>query len=145
MMFITMSAMMQGFTDKFIIETVESSGHITVKDEPRERETPILQRVYTEPNALIDMQGVKPRDKIRKIKNPTGLIATLRRMPDVVEASPVVKGDATALYGTKTYGMILEGVEPDRHVKVTTIGANLSEGAFERLKTTANGIVLGRG
>ena len=28
-MFITMTAMMQGFTDKFIIETVESSGHVT--------------------------------------------------------------------------------------------------------------------
>ena len=30
MMFISMSAMMDGFKDKFIIETVESSGHITV-------------------------------------------------------------------------------------------------------------------
>jgi ABC-type lipoprotein release transport system permease subunit len=36
MMFITMTAMMNGFTDKFIIETVESSGHITIHDEPRE-------------------------------------------------------------------------------------------------------------
>ena len=36
MMFIAMTAMMDGFTDKFIIETVESSGHITIKDEPRE-------------------------------------------------------------------------------------------------------------
>ena len=32
MMFITMDSMMQGFTDKFIIETVESSGHITIYD-----------------------------------------------------------------------------------------------------------------
>ena len=35
-MFITMLAMMEGFKDKFIVETVESGGHITIHDEPRE-------------------------------------------------------------------------------------------------------------
>ena len=43
-MFIVMTAMMEGFTDKFIIETVESSGHITVHDEPRETRTKILEK-----------------------------------------------------------------------------------------------------
>src|SRR6266550_1476527 len=78
MMFITMTSMMSGFTDKFIIETVESSGHITIKDEPRERETRILEPAYSNPNALLVVENVKPRDKIEKIKNPTGLIRTLR-------------------------------------------------------------------
>src|SRR5438477_4777354 len=80
MMFITMTAMMNGFTDKFIIETVESSGHITIKDEPRERQTRILEQAYTDPNALLVVENVKPRDKIEKIKNPTGLIRNLRHM-----------------------------------------------------------------
>src|SRR5881394_1126872 len=53
MMFIAMTAMMNGFTDKFIIETVESSGHITIHDEPRETRTPILERFYKDPNALL--------------------------------------------------------------------------------------------
>jgi lipoprotein-releasing system permease protein len=145
LMFITMTAMMQGFTDKFIIETVESSGHITINDGPRQSQTPILERVYPEENALLDLEGPKPRETIKKIKNPTGLIATVRRMPGIVEASAIVKGDATAIYGTKTYGMVVHGVDPDRHVKVTTIGENVVEGSFDRLKTTANGIVLGRG
>jgi lipoprotein-releasing system permease protein len=145
MMFITMTSMMQGFTDKFIIETVESSGHITVNDEPREQRTPILQKVYQDPNALLDLQGVKPRDKVKQIKNPGGLTAAIRRMPGVIEASAIVKGDATAIYGTKTYGLVVYGVDPDRHTAVTTIGENLQEGSFDRLKTTANGIILGRG
>ena len=42
-MYIAMSAMMAGFTDKFIIETVESTGHILINDEPRETQTPILE------------------------------------------------------------------------------------------------------
>src|SRR4051794_6871493 len=81
MMFIVMTAMMQGFTDKFIIETVESSGHITVHDEPREKETKILERAYKDPNAVLVLQRMRPRDQIKQIKNPTGLMATLRRMP----------------------------------------------------------------
>jgi lipoprotein-releasing system permease protein len=145
MMFLVMTSMMSGFTDKFIIETVESSGHITVNDEPRETETAILEQVYRDPNALIDVIGVKPRDKIEKIKNPTGLIRTLRRLPGVVQAAPVVRGDATITYGTKTYGVQIHGVEPDAQTAVTTIGEKVTDGAFVRLKRTADGIVLGRG
>src|SRR3989441_1246251 len=83
MMFITMTAMMNGFTDKFIIETVESSGHITIHDEPRETRTPILERFYKDPNAVLIVEGMKPRDKIEKIKNPHGLLAMLRHMPGI--------------------------------------------------------------
>src|SRR3954452_17010878 len=102
-MFITMDAMMQGFSDKFIIETVESSGHITVHDELRETQTKILEKVYKDPNALLSVEGVKPRDEIKKIKNSTGLLATIRRMPHVVAVCPVVTGDAVITYGSKTY------------------------------------------
>jgi lipoprotein-releasing system permease protein len=145
LMFLTMSSMMQGFTDKFIIETVESSGHITVNDVPRATETPILERVYTNPHALIVFEGVKPSDKLEKIKNPTGLIAKIRRLGGVIDAAPVVRGDATITYGTRTYGVQIFGVEPEPQVRVTTIGEKVTQGAFERLKKTANGIVLGRG
>jgi lipoprotein-releasing system permease protein len=145
MMFITMTSMMQGFTDKFIIETVESSGHVTVYDEPRETETRILERVYPQEQALLVVEGVKPRDKVKQIKNPDGLISAIRRIPGVVEAAPMVQGDAVAAFGTKTYGMQIHGVEPRRQVSVTTIGNKVTDGAFERLSTTANGVVLGRG
>lgn len=144
-MFITMDSMMQGFTDKFINETVESSGHVTVYDEPREVTTRILEQVYTDPNALLITEGVKPREQVKKIKNPTGLIATIRRLPHVVAACPVVTGDAVISYGTKTFAVQVEGVEPSEQIKVTTIGEKVTQGAFDRLKKTADGIVLGRG
>lgn len=145
MMFITMSAMMDGFTDKFIIETVESSGHITIHDEPRERRTKILERIYTDPNALLVVEGVKPRDKVEKIKNPTGLLAMLRRMRGITAVAPLVTGSAIATYGTKTMNLAILGCEPDQQVVVTTIGDKLVEGSFSRLKTTADGIIIGRG
>ncbi len=144
-MFITMSAMMAGFSDKFIIETVESSGHITVHDEPRERETEILARHYTDPNALLVVEGVKPRDKIEQIRNASGLMATLRRLPGIRAVAGQVQGDVIASYGTKTGSIAVLGVDPDDHLRVTTIGDKLVGGDFRRLKSTANGVVVGAG
>jgi lipoprotein-releasing system permease protein len=144
-MFIAMTAMMDGFSDKFIIETVESSGHITIHDEPRETRTPILERFYKDPNALLVTQGVKPRDKIEKIKNPEGLLATLRRMPGILAVAPQVSGDLIATYGTKTMSLSVMGVDPDAVTRVTTIGTKIVDGDFGRLKTAADGVVIGQG
>jgi lipoprotein-releasing system permease protein len=144
-MFIVMTAMMEGFTDKFIVETVESSGHIIVHDEPRETRTKILEQAYPDPNALLSLEGVKPREVVKKIKNPIGLIATIRRMPGIVAAAPQVSGDAIAIFGTKTLHLNMFGVEPEQITAVTTIGSKVVQGDFGRLKTAGDGIVIGRG
>src|SRR5437764_9825019 len=95
-MFITMTAMMDGFTDKFIIETVESSGHITINDEPRETRTPILERAYPGNNAVLVVHKEKPRDRIAKIDNPAGLTVKLRQMAGIEAVAPEVFGDVIA-------------------------------------------------
>src|SRR5687768_12271373 len=112
-MFLSMTSMMDGLTDKFITETVESTGHITIKDEPRETRTLILEKAYTDPNALLVVEGVKPRETVKKIQNASGLLATLDRMPGVVAVAPVVNGNAIATYGTKTINVVIMGVEPE--------------------------------
>lgn len=145
LMFLSMFAMMSGFRDKFIIETVESSGHIVVNDEPRETRTPILQMSYHDPNALLILERTKPREQVKQIKNPTGLIRTLRSMPGVQAAAPEVTGEALATFGTKTATVTILGVEPDQQIRATTIGDKLIAGSFARLRTTADGVVMGRG
>ncbi len=145
MMYVIMSAMMEGFSDKFIIETVESTGHLTIQDEPRETQTPILEQVYTNPNALLVLERPKPRETIKKIKNPEGLMRKLRALPGIVAVSPEVTGEAIATYGTKHVGVAILGVDPEQQTRVTTIGDKLLEGDFSRLRTTANGLILGRG
>jgi lipoprotein-releasing system permease protein len=124
---------------------VESSGHIAIKDEPRETKTRILEQVYKDPNALLVVEGVKPRDKVEKIKNSTGLILTLRRMPGISGVAPMVTGPAIATYGTKHMNLDVMGVDPEEQVRVTTIGEKVLKGGFDRLKTTADGIIIGRG
>ena len=110
-MFLAMTSMMDGLTEKFIVETVESSGHITIKDEPRETRTLILEKAYTDPNALLIVRGVNPRETVKKIRNSAGLLATLNRLPGVVAVAPVVNGSAIATYATKTINVVIMGRE----------------------------------
>jgi lipoprotein-releasing system permease protein len=145
MMFLAMISMMYGFRDKFIIETVESTGHIVVNDEPREAETPILQQAYPAEHPVFVLDRTKPKDQVKKIRNAMGLIDKLRQLPGVVAVAPEVTGDAIATYGSKTMNVAILGVEPDQQKRVTTIGTKLIEGDFERLESTADGVVLGRG
>ena len=144
MMFIGMSSMMRGFSDKFIIETVESSGHITIHDEPRQSRTPILQMHYGD-QGVLSLQRSKPRDQIQKIKNPTGLMIQLEQMHGITSAAPMVFGDVIGTYGTKTTNISIYGIDPRRQLRVTTIGKDVTDGSFDRLESTADGIVLGQG
>jgi lipoprotein-releasing system permease protein len=145
MMFLAMISMMYGFRDKFILETVESTGHIVVNDEPREAETPILQQAYPAEHPLFVLDRTKPRDQVKKIRNAMGLIQKLRGMPGIVAVAPEVTGDAIATYGSKTMNVQILGIEPDAQKRVTTIGDKLTAGSFERLESTADGVVMGRG
>ncbi len=144
-MFISMKAMMDGFTHKFIVETVESSGHVTIHDEPREKDTQILERFHPQPDALLSIDRTKPRETVKQIKNPTGLMAQLRRMPGIIAAAPEVTGEAIASYGTKNVNMLIVGIEPEQQVRVTTIGNDVKEGDFKRLRTSADGVMIGSG
>lgn len=145
MMFLSMFAMMSGFRDKFIIETVESGGHIIVNDEPRQSETPILEQAFPNANALLVLDRPKPREEVKKIKNPEGLMRKLRHLPGITALAPEVTGEAIATYGTKTANLGILGCDPEQQKRVTTIGDKLLEGSFERLRSTADGVVIGHG
>jgi len=144
-MFIAMVSLMEGFEDKFIIETVESSGHISIKDEPRETQTPVMQNAYPTAGAVLALERAKPREQVQKIESPMNLIHKLEHMPGIVGVAPEVYGDVIATYGTKTVNLSLFGVDPDRQTRVTTIGTDLLEGSFTDLRRTADGVILGKG
>jgi lipoprotein-releasing system permease protein len=91
------------------------------------------------------LEGSKPREQVKRIKNAVGIIGQLRRMPGIRDASPVVQGEGIAKYGTKDWNVVLFGIDPEAHLRVTTVGTNIVEGDFARLSRTANGIVLGSG
>lgn len=145
--FVAMNSMMKGFEVKFIDETVEGSGHAIVKNEPRETVAPFIKQVYG-PDVVAEVVREKPQDKVAKIRNPERMIAAIRQLPGVLAAAPTVNGNAVAIYGSKQMAVEVIGIDPASQLRVTTIGAKLIEGSehgFERLNSTANGILLGDG
>jgi len=145
--YVAMNAMMMGFEVKFIDETVEGSGHAIVKNEPREQLAPFLDKVYGE-NTAVDLVRQKPQDKVAKIRNPEETMRMIRSLPGVLAAAPTVNGNAVGIYGAKQVAMSVIGIEPREQIRVTSIGEKLvegSEGGFERLYSTANGVLLGDG
>jgi lipoprotein-releasing system permease protein len=69
----------------------------------------------------------------------------LRSLHGILAVAPQVNGDAIATYGTKTMNLNIMGVDPEQQTKATTIGDDLVQGEFSRLRTTADGIIIGRG
>src|SRR6185437_8812003 len=126
-------------------ETVEGSGHAIVHNEPRDNIKPFLDKKYD----LIAIDHQKPQDKIAKIRDWQRILNWIRNeVPGVVAAAPTVNGNAVAVYGTKQMAIEVIGIEPREQVKVTSIGDKLVEGSergFDRLASTANGILLGDG
>jgi len=142
--FVAMNSMMKGFEVKFINETVEGSGHAIVQNEPRDTVTPFLEKDYPK-TALVAVAGQKPQDKIAKIRDPERLVNFIRTLPGVVAAAPTVNGDLVCVYGSKQTACELIGIEPRQQQRVTTIGDKIVVGSFDRLNSTANGILLGDG
>ena len=96
--------------DKFIIETVESSGHITIHDEPREAQTQILERFHPGPDALLLLERTKPREHVKQIK---GLQSSNRRVIELLERL-IARGEAE--------GSFRKGIDPvDLHLNMTAL------------------------
>ncbi len=142
--FVTMLAMMDGFQVKFIHETVGATGYAIVYDHPRNRTSQFLQHVYGK-KAMVVVADPKPQEKIYQIRNPGRVMHMLTSLRGVVAAAPTVDGNAVLIYGQRQRAVSVIGIQPRQQVRVTTIGRDLVAGSFARLRSTANGIVLGSG
>src|SRR5206468_9409778 len=56
-----------------------------------------------------------------------------------------VTGEAIVTFGTKTMTVAVLGVEPEQQIRATTIGDKIIQGGFSRLRTSADGVIIGRG
>jgi len=140
--FIATSALMRGSEQDFLDRLVNSQPHITIKDEFRE---PTVQPAYLAfPDGAVDIENVKPRERLRGIKNFGGKIADLRR-EEGVTAAPALTGQAILRYGGEDTSAALAGIDPDVEPELTRVAGDMLEGGFNRLKTTNRGIVIGFG
>ncbi|MGQ3054866.1 MAG: lipoprotein-releasing ABC transporter permease subunit [Roseateles sp.] len=69
--------------------------------------------------------------------------AKARENPEVVGAAPFIANQGLIARGEDMRGAVLRGISPAEEATVTTLGAQLKDGAFARLQPGAWNIVLG--
>jgi lipoprotein-releasing system permease protein len=140
--FIAIAAMMQGFQNYFVDKIIDVSPHVEIKDEYRVPPPQPVERLY--PRGAVRLTGVKPKDEPRGIKNGKAKVAALSRIAGVT-VSPVLTGEIILRYGSKDVSASIIGIEPERERLVSKLERDLTVGALDDLRGTANGVILGTG
>jgi lipoprotein-releasing system permease protein len=140
--FIATSSVMPGPEQDFTQRLVDNAPHITIKDEFRH---PAMQPVFaTYPQGAISLLRTKPREYLRGIKNYGAKVEELTQRPGVIaEAAPT--GQVIVRYANKDVSASVAGIDPDKEKFLTQVESDMLEGSLDRLRTTADGIVIGSG
>ncbi|MCW5772139.1 MAG: ABC transporter permease [Rhodospirillaceae bacterium] len=140
--FVAITALMQGFQQDFVRRVNDNSPHITMKDEYREPPRQPAEIVYA--GGAIKLRGVKPKTEIRGIRRAGQIMEAVRAWQGLT-VSQVLQGQGFLRYGSKERSATITGIEPDRERLVTKLDKDIVAGSVDALKTTANGIILGKG
>lgn len=138
---IAMAALMDGSQRDFLETLVDSTPHISVKDEFRSPPVQPAERRFE--GAAVRIAGLRPKEELRGIRNPHARLTLIERIPGVA-AAPNLSGQVVVRYGGKDVGATLIGIEPERERRVSNIEDDLLSGSLEALHRTANGIILGK-
>ncbi len=121
-MLIAVTAMMNGFQQKFLTTILQVSPHVT-----------ILERELSAPSARIAGIGKgvivakvsheTPPDRLLRIRRPEETIRAIEATQGVIAASPVVVGSGVLSFGAKELPVEIRGIDAERHDRVTCRGA----------------------
>ncbi len=140
--FIGMASMMQGFQRDFVARVIDTSPHITVKDEYRNPPSQPVHAVFA--GGAVSLSGLKPKDEPRGIRNARGVMQALAEIPGV-HVAPSLTGQAFLRYGAKDVSGTMIGIEPNLERKVSKLEDDLIAGSLDALYTAQNGVILGEG
>lgn len=140
--FIGIASMMQGFQNYFIETVIDVTPHITVKNEYRD--PPRQPAEIKWKNAVIEIRGLKPKERVRGLRQAQQIMAAADRI-EGAHVAPTLVGQVILRYGSKDQSAQLFGIDPDREQHVSTINNDMLEGSLNNLYTDSNGIVMGEG
>ncbi len=135
---IAMAALMQGSQEDFVETLIDAMPHVQITDDRREPPVQPAERVF----AAVEWHGLRPRDDVRGILNPTAALAALEGwVPGAISAGLNIQG--VARYGGTERGVSVVGVNPGDEVKVSSIADDMTWGRLDDLEGTAFSVVIG--
>lgn len=138
--FIAITSIMRGFQTYFIQQVIDVQPHIVIKDETRNPAPQAAQMAA--PDGAVEINGVKPVDRLRGIRAPGEKLAVLEAIPGAA-AAPILTGAALLRYGSRDVTITVTGVDPTRYARVSNIEKDMLSGRLEDLRATANGLIIG--
>ncbi|MBY0233831.1 MAG: ABC transporter permease, partial [Burkholderiaceae bacterium] len=117
-----MSALLEGLQGNFVRRVLTASPHIQLL--PPKETVRALHATDTAPDAAQHAAQLQaPLQRLKSIDQWQSVLAQLRAMPDVRDASPVVSGSTLILRGSTSRSLSVQGVESESYERIV----NLSE------------------
>lgn len=142
--FIAMASMMQGFQSFFVKTVIDVSPHIVMHDEYRAPPRQPAEIEYGENGSAIHLEGVKPKEEVRGIRNARMIVQALEQTPGL-RLSPTLEGQIILRYGATDRAITLIGIDPLRERHITKLDEDIVEGSLDALQSNQNGVVIGDG
>lgn len=140
---IAINGIMQGFQQKFLINILKISPHVTIHDKELRPAPPLLAR-FEDDFVTAKVWHQSPSDRQLRINRPSEIVRTLEKMEGVVGAAGSLVGSAVLALGSKQYPVDMRGIDPPAQDRVTAISPYIIQGSFRALSAT-DGILLGKG
>ncbi|MBK8254027.1 MAG: ABC transporter permease [Polyangiaceae bacterium] len=125
---ITINGIMQGFQQKFLINIIKVSPHVTIRDKQLRPLPSILAR-YSKDFVVTNVSHETPSDRQLRINRPFEIVRAVEQMDGVVGAAASLAGSAVLAVGAKQYPVDLRGIDPFKQDKVTPISQFVNQGA----------------
>jgi lipoprotein-releasing system permease protein len=141
---ITINGIMQGFQQKFLINIIKVSPHVTIKDKELRPLPSILAR-FDGGFVVTSVAHETPSDRQLRIHRPHEMVRALEQMDGVAGAAASLAGSAVLAVGAKQYPVDLRGIDPAKQDRVTPISQFVGQGSYPSLSASADAMIIGVG
>lgn len=137
--FLAVSALMIGSQNDFVKTLIDAAPHIIISDEIRS--PPPQPAVVALPGGAVQVQGYRPRNEVRGLKDWQKIALAAEAVPGAVVV-PSLSGAVTLRVGGREEALGIIGVDPAIQEKLGNIDENLAAGHLRDLETTQGGIII---
>lgn len=96
-----------------------------------------------DPSKWVIVRHPKPEQIKLNLKNAAGIVADLRKYPDVTAVSPLLSVQALFNYGPVQIAAAVDGVDIREEDRLFDLAAKMESGKTENLLANNNGIIMG--
>ena len=143
--FIFQAGLITGLQQFMLDKIVNNSPHVHLFNEPDKNPPSILSKIYNEENQMVVVRNQKQKEVDKKIRNSSGIMRLIAKMPGVLGVAPNVATTAIIKAGVKQIPVTISGVEIEQEDALFNIHKDQVAGDIQRLNIINNGIILGKG